>query len=145
MMLIVWGLYSRISLCICQASPPPRQSETREVAQLSKPMCPRGYIVHDIGNGETGVPSFMGRHFPTLLMPLPAMKKIHLQYVLLDPRSWYTFIRLVDPYCLFPRSSCSWYTFIRFLGPIQFISPQFLKLGWPRSVDPDGKQPKKAL
>ena len=34
-MFIVLGLYSRISLCTPQASPPPHHSETREVAQLS--------------------------------------------------------------------------------------------------------------
>ena len=34
-MFIVLGLYSRISLCILQASPPSRQSGPREVAQLS--------------------------------------------------------------------------------------------------------------
>ena len=34
-MLIVFGLYSRVRLCIPQASPSPRQSESEEVAQLS--------------------------------------------------------------------------------------------------------------
>ena len=35
MMFIVLGLDSQISLCNPQASPPPRQSETRKVAKLS--------------------------------------------------------------------------------------------------------------